>query len=435
MLAAPFCSFFQFQNFLQIMLDCPVTVRFILSAKKPNHEGENDMRKKRLLWILVAVLAVIMVFWMFFGKRIKILYTSLNSFKDENLAYTFQHTPEIQPTKKISKGDETFRFQKEDNITLAEGFTFEDILYSTEEFIEDTQTSGLLVIQDDVIKYENYFFEGDENTLFSSNSMGKSFVSALMGIAVSEGDVDSVEDPVGKYIPEFAGTELENIPIRACLQMASGIDFDEDTDMSGFSMRTLMGVPAMKVISKYGMQEEPYTYRRYLSINTEILGEVITNATGYSLAEYMEKKLWKKLDTAHDAYWTLSNGTELAMGGLSVSLRDYARFARLYLNEGNYNGEQILPKEWVRDSLDVSAEYSKPGANQDAYNVIGYGYQWWVPEGEEGEFMAIGVYGQWIYVNPSKQVIIVKTSADPDFMEKDYEVKHVEFFRAVAGGL
>ncbi len=393
------------------------------------------MRKKRLLWILVAVLAVIMVFWMFFGKRIKILYTSLNSFKDENLAYTFQHTPEIQPTKKISKGDETFRFQKEDNITLAEGFTFEDILYSTEEFIEDTQTSGLLVIQDDVIKYENYFFEGDENTLFSSNSMGKSFVSALMGIAVSEGDVDSVEDPVGKYIPEFAGTELENIPIRACLQMASGIDFDEDTDMSGFSMRTLMGVPAMKVISKYGMQEEPYTYRRYLSINTEILGEVITNATGYSLAEYMEKKLWKKLDTAHDAYWTLSNGTELAMGGLSVSLRDYARFARLYLNEGNYNGEQILPKEWVRDSLDVSAEYSKPGANQDAYNVIGYGYQWWVPEGEEGEFMAIGVYGQWIYVNPSKQVIIVKTSADPDFMEKDYEVKHVEFFRAVAGGL
>ncbi len=233
------------------------------------------MRKKRLLWILVAVLAVIMVFWMFFGKRIKILYTSLNSFKDENLAYTFQHTPEIQPTKKISKGDETFRFQKEDNITLAEGFTFEDILYSTEEFIEDTQTSGLLVIQDDVIKYENYFFEGDENTLFSSNSMGKSFVSALMGIAVSEGDVDSVEDPVGKYIPEFAGTELENIPIRACLQMASGIDFDEDTDMSGFSMRTLMGVPAMKVISKYGMQEEPYTYRRYLSINTEILGEVI----------------------------------------------------------------------------------------------------------------------------------------------------------------
>lgn len=149
----------------------------------------------------------------------------------------------------------------------------------------------------------------------------------------------------------------------------------------------------------------------------------------------MEEKLWKKIGADHDAYWTLSNGTELAMGGLSVSLRDYARFARLYLNEGSYNGEQILPREWVKDSMDVSAEYSRPGANQDAYNVIGYGYQWWVPEGNQDEFMAIGVYGQWIYVNPSKQVIVVKTSADPDFMSEGYELKHVEFFRAVADGI
>ena len=260
-------------------------------------------------------------------------------------------------------------------------------------------------------------------------------MSALMGIALSEGDVESIEAPIGKYIPEFVGTELENIPIKACLQMASGINFDEDTDMSNFSMRTLMGTPAMKVIAKYGIQEEPYTYRRYLSINTEILGQVIKNATGRSLAEYMEENLWKKIGVDHDAYWTLSNGTELAMGGLSVSLRDYARFARLYLNEGKYNGEQILTKEWVKDSLDASAEYSKPGANQDDYNAIGYGYQWWIPEGKQGEFMAIGVYGQWIYVNPSKQVIIVKTSADPDFMAENYELKHVEFFRAIADGI
>lgn len=391
------------------------------------------MKKMKILWIVVAVIAVILiVLWAAFGEKIKILRTSLDSFKDENLACTFQHTPEIQPTKKISKGEDVFRFLKEDNTELAESFTFQGESWSVEEYIEDTKTTGLLVIQDDAIQYEKYFSGGDENTLFSSNSMGKSFVSALMGMAVSEGYVENVDDPLGKYIPEFVGTELEDIPIKACLQMASGIDFDEDTDMSGFSMRTLLGSPAMKVIAKYGVQEEPYTYRRYLSINTEILGEVIKNATGRSLAEYMEEKIWKKIGMSHDAYWTLSNGTELAMGGLSVSLQDYARFARLYLNEGSYNGEQILPKDWVRDSLDASAEYSKPGANHDAYNAIGYGYQWWVPEGEEGEFMAIGVYGQWIYVNPSNRVIIVKTSADPDFMEKDYELKHVEFFRGIA---
>lgn len=390
---------------------------------------------KRFCMVTTGAAAALGILWMRFGKKIKVLYTSLNSFKDENLAYTFQHTPQIQPTKKISRGTEPFQFLQENNAVLADGFMFEGTFYPSGKFMEDTKTSGMLVIKDDVIKYEKYFFGGDENTLFSSNSMGKSFVSVLMGIAIGEGYVESVEDPVGKYIPEFAGTELENIPVRACLQMASGINFNEDTDMSGFSMRTLLGMPAMKVISRYGVQEEPYTYRRYISINTEILGQVIKNATGRSLGEYMEEKLWKKIGAAHDAYWTLSNGTELAMGGLSISLRDYGRFARLYLREGNYNGEQILSKEWVRDSLDISAEYSRPGANLDAYNAIGYGYQWWVPEGDKGEFMAIGVYGQWIYVNPSNQVIIVKTGADPNFMEKGYELKHVEFFRAVAEGI
>lgn len=189
------------------------------------------------------------------------------------------------------------------------------------------------------------------------------------------------------------------------------------------------------MIADHGVQEEPYTHRRYQSINTEILGQIIKNATGRSLAEYMEEKLWKRIGAEQDAYWTLSNGTELAMGGLSVSLRDYARFARLYLNGGSFHGEQILTKEWVRDSMDVSAAYSRPGANQDVYNAIGYGYQWWVPEGDRGEFMAIGVYGQWMYADPSRQIIIVKTSADPDFMSQDYELKHVDFFRAIAGGL
>lgn len=394
------------------------------------------MRKMKKIGIVAVCIAVVVgVVWMGIGENIKILATSLNSFKDENLAHTFQYTPEIQPTEKIGRGERNFQFLKEDDIALADGFHFKDKYYSVEKFIEDTKTSALLVIKDDVIKHEKYYLGGDENTLFSSNSMGKSFVSALMGIAVSEGDVESIDDPIGKYIPEFKGTEMENIPIKACLQMASGIRFDEDADMSGFSMKTLVGVPAMKVISKYGMQEEPYTYRRYLSINTEILGQVIKNATGRGLAEYMEDKLWSKLGADHDAYWTLSNDTELAMGGLSVSLRDYARFARLYLNGGNWEGEQILSEEWVKDSLDVSAEYSKPWANNDPYNEIGYGYQWWVPEGTQNEFMAIGVYGQWIYVNPSKQVIIVKTSADPDFTSKNYEPKHVEFFRAIADGI
>ncbi len=390
---------------------------------------------KRLGIVLCCLALILGAIWFCFGERLSLLYRSLQSFKDENLAYTFQHTPEIQPTVTIQGSAAPFEFAKEENIALADGFQFEGSFYPTEPFLQDTKTSALLVIQDDVIRYENYFFGGDEATVFSSNSMGKSFVSALMGFAVADGFIDSVNDPLGKYIPEFAGTDLENIPINACLQMASGIDFNEDTDMNSFSMRTLMGTPAMEVIAGYGVQEPPFTYRRYLSINTEILGQVIKNATGKGLGEYMEEKLWTRIGSAHDAYWTLNNGTELANGGLSISLRDYARFARLYLHEGNWNGEQLLPRDWIRDSLDISADYSKPGANNDGYNAIGYGYQWWVPEGDQGEFMAIGVYGQFLYVNPEQNVIIVKVNADPDFMAEHYELKHVEFFRAIADGL
>lgn len=385
---------------------------------------------------IITITGIVIIFVVFAGvfvyrKEIKLIYNSLNGLKDENLAKTFQTMYEIQPTKEIKKGNTVDEFEK--NISeLPESFDFKKDNFLVSDYLKDTQTSGLIVIQDDVIKHESYYLGANENTLFSSNSMGKSFVSALMGIAISEGHIKSVDEPIGNYIPEFKNTEIENIPIKACLQMASGLDFDEEEDMSKYSMRTLLGTPAMKLISKIGLKEEPYTYRRYLSINTEILGEIIRNATGYSLSEYMEEKLWKKLGVEHNAHWTLSNEKELAMGGLSISLKDYARFAKLYLNNGNMNNEQIIPKDWIKDSMDISASYSKPGANHDSYNAIGYGYQWWVPEGNEGEFLAIGVYSQWIYVNPTKNIIIVKTSADPNFMEKDYEIKHVEFFRAIA---
>lgn len=388
---------------------------------------------KKLMIVIGVLVLIAGGIFLVFGKRIKNMYVSLNSFKDENLAHTFQHTPEIQPVNIIENGDgDVFCFETGETIHLPEQFSFQGEQYSVDEFLTDTKTTALLVIKDDKIRYEKYYMGGDENTLFSSNSIGKSFVSALFGIAVSEGYIESVDDPLGKYIKEFRGTELENIPLKACLQMASGIDFDEDNDMSKFSLKTLLAIPSIQAISKYGVQEEPFTQRRYLSINTEILGEVIVQATGQNLSQYMEDKLWTKIEVQQEAYWTLNNDKELAMGGLSVSLRDYARFARLYLNNGVYDGKQIIPEQWVKDSLDASAPYSKPGADGIPYAALGYGYQWWIPAGTEQEFAAIGVYGQWIYVNPTSNTIIVKMSADPNFVAPLYDEKNIEFLREIA---
>lgn len=388
--------------------------------------------KKFMIAIGVIVL-IAGILLLIFGKRLKRMYVSLNSFRDKNLAYTFQHTPEIQPVQRIKRGDgDIFCFEMGETMQLPEQFSFQGQTYSVEQFLTDTKTTALLVIQDDSIRYEKYYMGGSENTLFVSNSIGKSFVSALFGIALSEGAITSVEDPLGTYIPAFRGTALEDIPLKACLQMASGIDFDEENDMNLFSLKTLLGVPAIRAIAKYGVQEKPFTRRRYQSINTEILGEVIVQATGKSLAAYMEEKLWTQIGVQHDAYWTLNNEKELAMGGLSISLRDYARFARLYLHNGRYNGKQILPAQWIKDSLDASAPYAKPHANGIPYDALGYGYQWWIPAGSEQEFAAIGVYGQWIYGNPTNHTIIVKLSADPNFVAPLYDEKNIAFLQELA---
>ncbi|MBS5165138.1 MAG: serine hydrolase [Butyricicoccus pullicaecorum] len=388
--------------------------------------------KKFMIAIGVIVL-IAGILLLIFGKRLKRMYVSLNSFRDKNLAYTFQHTPEIQPVQRIKRGDgDIFCFEMGETMQLPEQFSFQGQTYSVEQFLTDTKTTALLVIQDDSIRYEKYYMGGSENTLFVSNSIGKSFVSALFGIALSEGAITSVEDPLGTYIPTFRGTALEDIPLKACLQMASGIDFDEENDMNLFSLKTLLGIPAIRAIAKYGVQEKPFTRRRYQSINTEILGEVIVQATGKSLAAYMEEKLWTQIGVQHDAYWTLNNEKELAMGGLSISLRDYARFARLYLHNGRYNGKQILPAQWIKDSLDASAPYAKPHANGIPYDALGYGYQWWIPAGSEQEFAAIGVYGQWIYGNPTNHTIIVKLSADPNFVAPLYDEKNIAFLQELA---
>lgn len=367
-------------------------------------------------------------------NKLKLLYTSLKAFKKENLANSFQTMYKIQPSKKISKGSEVFEFERK-LTKLPNLFKFDNEKYQIDDFIKNTDTTGLIVVKDDEIKYEKYFLGADENTLLSSNSVCKSFVSALLGIAISEGYVNSVKDPIVKYVPELIGSNIENISIKDCLQMSSGIDFDEDTDMSKMSISMLLGKPAIKYISKLEMECEPGQIRKYSSINTEIIGEIISNATKCSLSEYLEKKIWKKIGVEKDAYWTLSNGKELAMGGLSISLRDYARFARLYLNDGRYDNEQIIPKEWIKDTINITESHLKPSANNDSYNALGYGYKWWIPKGNEGEFMAIGIYSQWIYINPTKNIIIIKTSAHPGFMDTNHELKTVELFRAIANNL
>jgi CubicO group peptidase (beta-lactamase class C family) len=187
-------------------------------------------------------------------------------------------------------------------------------------------------------------------------------------------------------------------------------------------------------------ERQPGTFNRYVSADTQVLGMVLEGATGQKLTDYTREKLWQYLGAEFDAEWlTDPMGTEMAFGGFNAALRDYARFGLLYLNQGrNFQGKQLVPAEWVKASVTPDAPHLMPGRNNpNSPFPMGYGYQWWIPENPEGDFLAIGIYGQFIYVHPGHKVVIAKTSAYVDYNNSgdEMEFESVEAFRAIARAL
>jgi len=388
--------------------------------------------------VLGLVLALVLV-GAFFHRELRDVYAGATMFREDNLVQSFQSMYRLRPSRRIAPADAPFAWGRRPTPLPASV----DILGVDRDlvaFLEERTTTSLLVIRGDDVLHEAYFLGADEDTLFASHSMGKSVVSALLGIAIDEGHVGGIQEPVTVYLPELAGSGYDGVSIKDCLQMSSGVGFDEDysdprSDFMRMSLHMLLGRPLIDFIASLERAEPPGTYNRYVSINTEVLGMIVARATGRGLADYVEEKLWRQIGTESEAYWILeSSGAELAMGGLSVRVRDYARIARLYREGGRWNGVQVVPAAWVAASLRADEPHLRPGPNANSDSQLGYGYQWWIPDGDAGEFMALGIYGQFIYVNPELDVIVVKTSADPHFDDNDYEadMHTVEAFRAIA---
>lgn len=164
-----------------------------------------------------------------------------------------------------------------------------------------------------------------------------------------------------------------------------------------------------------------------------MLGILLQAATGRTLTSYLEEKIWQEIGMESDAYWLVdSKGRELAFGGLNAVLRDYARFGLLYLNQGTWEGEQIVPAEWVRASVTPDAPHLQPGDNPASSSLLGYGFQWWIPQQPEGDFLGIGVYNQFLYVHPTHKIVIAKSSAYPYYNQGDQkELETIAAFRAI----
>ena len=301
-------------------------------------------------------------------------------------------------------------------------------------------TDGLIVLHDGDMLYENYWNGNSKDSKHIVFSVSKSILSALFGIAVEEGLIESIDDEVSKYLDDFADTGYENVKIKNLLQMSSGIEFNEDyedqnSDINKFGRATAIGTPFRKFAKSLKNGREQGTYNHYVSLDTQVLGMIIESVTDMPLRDYLYKRIWSKIGTENEAYYIVDRtGTDMALGGLNASLRDFAKFGQLYLNEGSWEGEQIIPRAWVNQSHTPDAPHLMPNAGELSSNEWGYGYQWWVPGDPLTDYTAHGIFNQFIYIDPISKVVIAKTSSNYRFRsEREYsKAVHIAMFRSIA---
>jgi CubicO group peptidase (beta-lactamase class C family) len=393
-----------------------------------------------LRWLLVGVV-LLAVPAFFYRVELGRLWHMARLFEPDRITYNFQHMDEILDSRRIEAGGDVLAFRR-GTYTLPARFRFRDRTFETEAFLEEVVTTGLIIVQDDTILLERYAHGHTPEGKHIAWSVSKSFVSALFGIAVAEGHVRDIEEPVTHYVPELAGSGYDGVSIKDVLQMSSGVRFDEDYG-DPFSDINRMG-PAMAIGSLLDFattlerERPPGTRRHYVSVDTQVLGTILVRATGRSLASWTSEKLWKPLGMEFDAYWLLDGtGMEWAFGGLNASLRDFARFGWLYASGGRREGRQIVPRAWVEASVTPDASHLMPGEDLHEDGRMGYGYQWWIPAGSEGDFTALGVYGQNVYVDPKRRLVIAKNSADLEFQRNDFEngQRALALWRAIGSDL
>jgi len=328
---------------------------------------------------------------------------------------------------------------------MPDSFSFRGETLSFGDWQSLRSVTAMVVLKDGQIAYEDYFKGTADTDRRISWSMAKSFLSAAFGIAVNDGLIASLDVPVTDYVPGLKGSAYDGASIRNVLNMASGVKFNEDyldfnSDINKMGRVLALGKSMDGFAQSLSEKARPPGSRRqYVSIDTHVLGMVLRAATGQSMIDYLSAKILKPLRLEADVYYVTDGyGTAFVLGGLNMRTRDYARFGLMMAQNGQLNGVQIVPADWVAQSTANSApEINEAEADTDNAD-LGYGFQWWLPpEARKGEFFAIGVYGQYIYVNQAENVVIALNSANLTFSEDDGKItlSNLAMFRQIVNAL
>jgi CubicO group peptidase (beta-lactamase class C family) len=328
------------------------------------------------------------------------------------------------PSQELETGPSDFAFRRgTDEARIASLFESQPEVDRLDEFLAAHGTQAFLVIQDDAILYEKYFGGAARDSIVTSFSVAKSFVSALVGIAIGEGKIASVGDPITKYLPELAERDprFSQIRIEDLLRMSSGIRYQEFPFLTGDDAKTYY-YPHLRrlALQQTEVVGEPGAAFLYNNYHPLLLGLILERATGVPVAEYLQERIWKPLGMEYPGSWSLDStetGFPKMESGINARAIDFARFGRLYLNGGSWEGRQIVPAEWVAESTRMEPVADRgsyyPGEFDLASAELRYGYMWWGICRAEGDcdFAAEGNLGQMIHVSPRSGLIMVKNSS------------------------
>lgn len=381
-------------------------------------------------WLTKSVLAItaiaailVALFWQDI-RELRAVLEYADTFKADKIEHNFRTLYKRDAAVKIRRSDEIYTLPERfiDN-ALPKQYDYEGEMRNTQDFLDNSQTTSMAILHGDDLIYEEYKRGNARDSLAIQMSVSKSMTSFLIGVALEKGLISSLNDLVTQYAPELNNTAYDGVTIKQVLEMSSGVRWSEDygrLDSDLVQSIVAMRLGSLDEFTKTVPREnQPGSYNRYASIDTHVLGMVLRGATKIPYATYLQQELWSKLGTEDDAYILVDTVNEpLAFGGMNIRLRDMIRFGKLYLDKGrNHKGEQLVSAQWIEESTQPDSPRLLPGVdNPESDSGFGYKYQWWIPFFRDGnDFAAIGIYGQFIYINPARKVVIAKTSAYTDY--------------------
>ena len=355
--------------------------------------------------------------------------------------YFFQNASEIYPTRTVAKAAMSEPLPRDD--AALDGFTYdyEGKTRTLADLYQDMETSGLVILHEGNIVHESYGRGASEGTKFTTWSLVKSITSTLVGVAVAEGKIDSVDDQLVKYLPEAKGTAYDGVTIKQALQMSSGIRYDPnlwdgkmDDTVEFMTESVVMGKsPAFDLAIKFKRDTEPGSKFNYNTAESQVLLELIRRATDMDAADYLSETIWQPLGMEFDGAWIIDNagqdGAEIGGAFYNSAVRDWARFGLFIEQGGAWNGQQILPEDWVDRATVSDEEHLKPGVVHPNPNR-GYAWHWWTYA--DGTFTASGANGQTLYIDRENNIVVARSSAWPEGYVRAYDDQSFAMYKALA---